>query len=40
MLMTEYELISIVIMLVGMAISLVGLMIKLFAFLDNRYKRK
>lgn len=38
--MTDYEIISLVITLIGLLIGAVTLLLKLFAFLDNRYKRK
>jgi hypothetical protein len=38
--MTDYEIISLVITLIGLLIGVVTLLLKLFAFLDTRYKRK
>ena len=38
--MTDYELLSLIIAIIGLLISSVVLVIKLFAFLDNRYQRK
>ena len=38
--MTDYEIISLVITLIGLLIGVVTLLLKLFAFLDSRYKRK
>ena len=38
--MTEYEILSLVITLIGLLISVFALLLKLFAFLDERYKRK
>ena len=38
--MTEYEILSLVIALIGLLISAVVLLLKLIAFLDSRYKRK
>ena len=40
MLMTDYEILSLVITLIGLLISVFALLLKLFAFLDERYKRK
>ena len=38
--LTAYETVSLVIALIGLLIGVVTLLLKLFAFLDNRYKRK
>ena len=38
--MTDYEIISLVITLIGLLIGMITLLLKLFAFLDSRYKRK
>ncbi len=38
--MTDNEIISLVITLIGLLIGVVTLLLKLFAFLDTRYKRK
>ena len=38
--MTDYEIISLVITLIGLMIGVVTLLLKLFVFLDSRYKRK
>ena len=38
--MTEYEILSLVITLIGLLISVVAVLLKLFAYLDQRYKRK
>ena len=38
--MTDYEILSLVIALAMLLVSVVMLLLKLFAFLDNRYKRK
>ena len=38
--MTEYEILSLVITSFGLLIGVITLLFKLFAFLDNRYKRK
>ncbi len=38
--MTDYEIISLVITLIGLLIGVVTLLLKLFVFLDSRYKRK
>ena len=38
--MTDYEILSLVITLIGILISVAICLITLFAFLDNRYKRK
>ena len=38
--MTGFEIISIVIAIISLLISAIALVLKLFAFLDNRYKRK
>ena len=38
--MTDYEILSLVIAGFSLLIGAVALLLKLFAFLDNRYKRK
>ncbi len=38
--MTDYELLSLIIAIIGLLISSVVLVIKLIAFLDSRYQRK
>lgn len=38
--MTEYEILSLVIAIISLLIGTIALLLKLFAFLDNRYKRK
>ena len=38
--MTDYEILSLVITTFGSLIGVIVLLLKLFAFLDNRYKRK
>ena len=38
--MTDFEILSLVIALAMLLVSVVMLLLKLFAFLDNRYKRK
>ncbi len=38
--MTDYEILSLVITLIGLLIGVVTLLLKLFAYLDSRYKRK
>ena len=38
--MTSFEIVSIVIAVISMMISVVALVLKLFAYLDERYKRK
>jgi hypothetical protein len=38
--MTDYEILSLVITAFGSLIGVIALLLKLFAFLDNRYKRK
>ena len=40
LLMTDYELISLIIAIASLMISVVILVIKLFAFLDTRYQKK
>jgi hypothetical protein len=37
---TDYEILSLVITLIGLLIGVVTLLLKLFAYLDSRYKRK
>lgn len=37
---TAYEILSIVITTIGLIVSVIALFLKLFAFLDSRYKRK
>ncbi len=37
---TDYEILSLVITLISLLIGVVTLLLKLFAFLDSRYKRK
>jgi len=38
--MTDYEILSLIITSAGVLVSVVMFLLKLFAFLDNRYKRK
>ena len=38
--MTDYEILSLVIAAFGLLIGVITLLLKLFAFLDSRYKRK
>ena len=38
--MTDFEILSLVIASAMLLVSVVMLLLKLFAFLDNRYKRK
>ena len=38
--MTAYEIITIVIALITLVIASITLLLKLFAYLDSRYKRK
>ncbi len=38
--MTSFEIVSIVIAVISLMISVVALVLKLFAYLDERYKRK
>ena len=38
--MTDYEILSLVIAVIGLLIGVVTLLLKLFAYLDSRYKRK
>ena len=38
--MTDYEIISLVIALIGLLICVVSLLLKAFEYLDNRYRRK
>lgn len=38
--MTSFEIVTIVTAIIGLMISVVTLVLKLFAFLDERYKRK
>ncbi len=38
--MTAYETLSLVIAILSLLIGVVALLLKLFAFLDDRYKRK
>jgi len=38
--MTDYEILSLVITLISLLVSFLIALLKLFAFLDNRYKRK
>ena len=38
--MTAYEIIAIVIALITLVIASITLLLKLFAYLDSRYKRK
>ena len=38
--MTDYEILSLVITAFGSLIGVIALLLKLFAFLDNRYNRK
>ena len=37
---TDYEIISLVIAVIGLLVGIVSLLLKLFAYLDSRYKRK
>lgn len=36
--MTDYEILSLVITLIGLLVGVVSLLLKLFAYLDSRYK--
>ena len=38
--MTAYEIISLVMTLIGLLVAVVSLFLKAFEYLDNRYKRK
>lgn len=38
--MTDYEFLSLVIAVISLLIGVVALLLKLFAYLDSRYKRK
>lgn len=38
--MSDFEILSILLTVVSIVIAVILLMLKLFAFLDNRYKRK
>lgn len=38
--MTAYELLSLVLTVIGLLIGVTTLLLKLFAYLDSRYKRK
>ena len=38
--MTDYEILSLMISVIGLLTGVVALLLKLFAFLDSRYKRK
>lgn len=38
--MSDFEILSILLTVVSIVIAVISLMLKLFAFLDNRYKRK
>lgn len=38
--MTDYEILSLVIAVISLLIGVVVLLLKLFAYLDSRYKRK
>ncbi len=38
--MTDYEILSLVIAAISLLIGVVALLLKLFAYLDSRYKRK
>lgn len=38
--MTDYEIISLVITLIGLLIGVVSLLLKAFEYLDNRYRKK
>ena len=38
--MTDYEILSLVIAVISLLIGAVALLLKLFAYLDSRYKRK
>ena len=37
---TDYEILSLVITLIGLLVGVISLLLKAFAFLDSRYKRK
>lgn len=38
--MTDYEILSLVATVIGLLIGVLTLLLKLFAYLDSRYKRK
>ena len=38
--MTAYEILSLVIAMISLLIGAIALLLKLFAYLDSRYKRK
>ena len=38
--MTDYEIISLVITLIGLLVGVVSLLLKAFEYLDNRYRKK
>ena len=38
--MTDYEIISLVITMIGLLVGVVSLLLKAFEYLDNRYKKK
>lgn len=38
--MTDYEIISLMIAMIGLLIGVVSLLLKAFEYLDSRYKRK
>ena len=38
--MTDYEIISLVITLIGLLVGVVSLLLKVFEYLDNRYRKK
>ena len=38
--MTEYEILSLVITMIGLLVGVVSLLLKAFEYLDNRYKKK
>ena len=38
--MTDYEILSLVITMIGLLVGVVSLLLKVFAYLDSRYKRK
>ena len=37
---TDYEILSLVITVIGLLVGVISLLLKAFAFLDSRYKRK
>lgn len=38
--MTDYEIISLMIAMIGLLVGVVSLLLKAFEYLDSRYKRK